>query len=157
MSTSMARVAAAGLFSLSLCSVAEAAPILDLSPGGILLGARNVLVDGSLYNVTFEKGSCESLYDGCTDEAITFSSMDAAAAAAQALLDQVFVDGPSGNFDSQTDIIFGCVWDQNCLSRIVYDHGNSLISPQIVVANWAANDVIVTVPPASVNSKMMLA
>ena len=69
--------------------------------GGILHGASDVLVDGSLYDVQFLDGTCIGLYNGCdavTD--FTFQTEASATLASQALLDQVLVDGVDGQFDS---------------------------------------------------------
>ena len=64
--------------------------------GGQLLGASDVLVDGSLYNVEFLDGTCIDLYNGCDDVSdFTFQTEAAALLAAQALLLQVFENGDS--------------------------------------------------------------
>ena len=69
--------------------------------GGQLNGAFGVNVDGSLYDVQFLDGTCIALYNGCDDVSdFTFQTSAAAILASQALLDQVFLDGPLGNFDS---------------------------------------------------------
>jgi len=68
---------------------------------GQLMGASGVLVDGSLYDVQFLDGTCIDLYNGCDEVSdFTFQTHASALLASQALLDQVFLDGPSGNFDS---------------------------------------------------------
>src|SRR5262245_8216287 len=68
---------------------------------GLLYGATNVQVGSSLYNVLFKSGSCTELFNGCfNSSSFTFGTADSAAVAAQALLDQVFVDSPLGAFDS---------------------------------------------------------
>jgi hypothetical protein len=76
---------------------------------GVLHGASGVLVDGSLYDVQFLDGTCIDLYNGC-DEAsdFTFQTEASAFLASQALLDQVFLDGPSGAFESDPTAINGC-------------------------------------------------
>jgi hypothetical protein len=77
--------------------------------GGQLMGASDVLVDGSLYDVQFLDGTCIDLYNGC-DEAsdFTFQTFAASLLASQALLDQVFLDGVSGLFDSVPNLTAGC-------------------------------------------------
>lgn len=94
----------ASLAILASCGV-SAAPIL-LIDAGKLTGAENVLVQGTAYNVLFQGGTCNSLFNGCTSFA--FHTQAAANAASQALLDQVFVDGPAGNFDSAPQMTRGC-------------------------------------------------
>ena len=56
-----------------------------------LIGADDVLVNGSLYDVIFRDGTCVLLFSGC-DEAsdFTFQTGPEANAASQALVDQVF-------------------------------------------------------------------
>jgi hypothetical protein len=70
--------------------------------GGQLLGASDVDVGGTLYNVEFIKDSCIALYDGCdSPDDFIFNTASEALLASQALLDQVFIDGVSGDFDSR--------------------------------------------------------
>ncbi len=80
--------------------------------GGQLMGAADVLVDGSLYDVQFLDGTCIDLYNGCDDNSdFTFSGDccgQAATLALQALGDQVFLDGPLGSFDSVPTLTNGC-------------------------------------------------
>jgi hypothetical protein len=51
-------------FLIASATVATAAPTL-LVTNGILKGADNVTVNGTLYNVTFADGSFNSLFNGC--------------------------------------------------------------------------------------------
>jgi len=77
---------------------------------GQLMGASNVLVDGNLYDVQFLDGTCIDLYNGCDEVSdFTFQTQAAAILAAQALLDQVILDGGVGQFDSQPGLTFGCI------------------------------------------------
>ncbi len=78
--------------------------------GGQLMGAFGVDVEGTLYDVEFLEGSCIALYSGCDHVSdFTFQTQAAAILAAQALLDQVIVDGGVGQFDSQPGLTFGCI------------------------------------------------
>lgn len=62
--------------------------------GRVLQGATNVLVGGSLYDVSFRDGTCLSLFDGCNEASdFTFQSAIAADAASAALLVQIFGAG----------------------------------------------------------------
>jgi hypothetical protein len=77
-------------------------PVVSGNIGPKLIGASGVIVDGRSYDVQFLEGTCFSLYNGCDDVSeFTFQSQAAAILASQALLDQVFIDGPLGNFDSE--------------------------------------------------------
>lgn len=105
-------------------AAASAAPILDVI-GGQLVGARDVLVGDTLYNVQFTEGSCVSAFDGC--DAVSdfpFANADDALEAAQALLDQVFLDGPLGLFDTETFAIAGCSSDFLCDAYIPFEVGD---------------------------------
>lgn len=84
--------------------------------GGQLLGATDVIVDGNAYNVDFLDGTCIALYGGCDDVSdFTFQSSGAAGLAAQALLDQVFLDGVEGFFDMNPALTNGCTGGCNVL------------------------------------------
>lgn len=71
--------------------------------GGQLVGATGVDVDGTLYDVEFLEGSCNTLFSGCTD--FDFTTYAAATLASQALLDQVFL----GVYDADATLTFGIV------------------------------------------------
>jgi len=83
------------------------AVILDIQ-GDVLMGATDVDVNGVFYDVQFKNGSCISLFSNCNPAAFTFMDATIADAASQALLDQVFVNGPLGAFDSQPLLTNGC-------------------------------------------------
>lgn len=76
--------------------------------GGQLLGASNVEVNGTLYDVEFVDGSCVALFSGCDDVSdFAFSTFQQARAAAQSLGESVFLDGPLGDFDSDPGLTAG--------------------------------------------------
>ena len=93
----------------TLASQARAAT-LNIDAGGNLLGASNVDVGGSLYDVEFVDGFCATLFNGCDDLAdFEFTTNADAILASTALLRQVFVDiviGPL--FDSDPSLTVGC-------------------------------------------------
>jgi hypothetical protein len=95
--------------------------------GGQLVGASNVEVDGSNYNVQFLDGTCISLFSGC-DEAsdFTFSSRAAATLAAQALLVQVFIGG-ANLFDNFPELTNGCTIHNHCHALTPYAVDAALI------------------------------
>jgi hypothetical protein len=78
---------------------------------GQLMGASDVLVDGSLYDVQFLDGTCIDLFNGCDEvsDFPLFQTESFAQVASQALLDQVLLDGPLGIFDSDPSSTNGCV------------------------------------------------
>lgn len=110
---------------VAACTFAAAAqtsatPVLHVT-NGILTGADDVNVNGALYNVTFADGSCNSLFNGCSQSSFAFTTLDSAGAAARALLDQVFVDGPDGQFDSVTNKVVGCGVNALCRTSIPFN------------------------------------
>ncbi len=100
-------------FVLVLVAASSAgAATLNVS-GGQLLGASGVIVDGISYDVEFLDGTCIALYNGCDEVSdFTFQTEAAALLAAQALLDQVFLDG-IGFFDSAPELTNGCFPSQS--------------------------------------------
>jgi hypothetical protein len=77
--------------------------------GGQLMGASGVDVGGTLYDVQFLAGTCIDLYKGCDEGSdFTFQTEASAVLASGALLDQVFLDGPLGTFDSDATLTNGC-------------------------------------------------
>jgi len=58
---------------------------------GELIGAKNVSVNGSFYDVTFTAGLCSDLFNGCDETSdFTFQDLPSVTAAMTALRDQVF-------------------------------------------------------------------
>ncbi len=135
--------AIAGLF-MALAAIGAApspakAAVLNVSSSGRLLGAQNVDVNGALYDVAFQDGSCVGLFNGCDNPAtdFAFSTLADATNAANALLDQVFVDGPQGYFDSAPALTAGCGgWVSSCGVFIPYD----LAPPPLFSALEVYND-----------------
>jgi hypothetical protein len=102
------------LFIFGFVSMSHAAVIFitwNDSNGNVtaLLGADNVEVNGSFYNVRFLDGTCVALFYGCNDATdFVFNTEQTATAAAVALLSQVFVDGDEGTFDTDPGLTWGC-------------------------------------------------
>ncbi|WLI89232.1 PEP-CTERM sorting domain-containing protein [Massilia sp. R2A-15] len=122
---------------LIICSIlygtaAMAVPVtLQTNSSGVLTGAENVDVGGVLYNVSFADGSCNSIFNGCNSAAFAFHNSADAGLAAQALLDQVFVDGVMGQFDSDPSKTLGCTSTVACDTLIPY---SPLLTGVVVVA-----------------------
>ena len=96
---------------------------LQVDAAGQLTGAKNVRVNvggtDQCYDVTFTAnnpsdntypdGSCQDVFSGCDEPTdFAFTNQAAAESAARALLDQVFLDTPEGDFDSQSALTKGC-------------------------------------------------
>ena len=103
---------------LALLTLPAAAATLEIDGSGQLTGARGVDVDGVLYDVTFQDGSCFDLFDGCDAfEDFTFNDADSATAAALAVMDQVYI----GAIAADPTLIFGCNNALTCRAMIPYD------------------------------------
>ena len=89
--------------SLLLLCVSLGANSADLviDGSGQLLGATDVDVGGTLYDVQFVEGSCNSLFNNCIEFA--FTSLANTTVASEALLDQVLV----GVFDFDPTLTYG--------------------------------------------------
>lgn len=103
--------------STSLLLVASVASSATLNlAGGQLLGASNVDVGGTLYDVEFVDETCVVLFDGCdSEEDFEFQSEDDALLASQALMEQVFVDSELGLFDTDPELAAGCHFPEQCV------------------------------------------
>ncbi|MCR9056153.1 MAG: VPLPA-CTERM sorting domain-containing protein [Rhodobacteraceae bacterium] len=98
---------AAALVALTATSGLAATVQLNVV-GGQLIGARNVDVNGTFYDVEFVDGTCAIVFNGCDSVSdFEFSTLDLAEAAAVSLGDTVFVDGPLGDFDSDPTLTVG--------------------------------------------------
>ena len=91
---------------------------------GILMGATGVNVNGNIYDVTFQDGTCFDLFNGCNESSdfffpvsdIHLATLDSSEAfiASQALLDQIFLDSTLGAFDSDPTLTNGCAYYGGC-------------------------------------------
>jgi hypothetical protein len=83
-----------GSIALFACLSASANAATLNVVGGQLVGASDVLVGGSLYDVEFLDGTCIDLFTGCDELSdFTFGNGTAADAASVALSEQVFLGG----------------------------------------------------------------
>ena len=105
-------------WAVGLVLVAGTATAADLVVvGGELRGANRVNVNGTFYDAEFLDGTCTDLFNGCDAlEDFTFVTEASAEAASLALSSQVFVDGPSGNFDSDPTLTRGCASSSSCVA-----------------------------------------
>ena len=109
-----------GLAFLAMAGTANATLIVF---GGELQGATNVDVNGTLFDVDFVDGSCVGIFTGCDNVAddFAFDTLEDAAAAAQALLDTVFIDGAAPDlFDTDPELTRGCFETGVCRALIPF-------------------------------------
>ena len=124
---------------LTVMSAGAGAATLNVV-GGQLVGASGVDVSGTLYDVEFVDGTCIDLFDGCDEPSdFTFSTQGSATAAAKALMDQVFIDGIDGLFDSNPGSTFGCTGSIECDVWTPYKSNMSGLSVGVAL-NWVLND-----------------
>lgn len=110
---------------------AQAAVVYQFDTNGELTGAKNVLVNGSLYDVEFKEGSCYALFDLCTNTTqFVFNTQAQAQAASAALLSQVFV----GLYDTDTTLLAVVPWYQTLIGAITpYALGSGATSGRVLV------------------------
>ncbi|MDH3729282.1 MAG: PEP-CTERM sorting domain-containing protein [Myxococcales bacterium] len=119
---------AAALFFASSGAHAATLNVVD----GQLLGASGVDVVGTLYDVEFRDGTCIALFSGCNSAADFTFDFRTASLASQALLDQVFLDGGFGAFDTTPEISVGCTDTSMCI--IGTPHGLSDLYVLVIAA-----------------------
>lgn len=74
----------------------------------ILVGASNVPIGNTLFDVSFVDGSCEELFNGCdSNDDFTFNSATEATQAAQVLLDLVLINVDEFTFASSPGFVAG--------------------------------------------------
>jgi hypothetical protein len=106
------------LVSMLLPQVSFAVPVLDLDATGKLIGARNVDVGGTLYNVVFIDDSFSHRFVNAGG--LDATSVEQASAFSSALLDSVLLDGTSGAFDANPALTSGCTIISQCLILTPY-------------------------------------
>lgn len=99
-------------------SPAWATPILLVDTLGVLTGARGVDVGGVRFDVDFRDGSCNTLPSACAN--LPFTTRTQADQASQALMDQVFLDGLTGAFDTHPELTEGCTFTLGCNVQTYY-------------------------------------
>lgn len=140
----------ASLISIAvLCSAGSSANAVRLliDADNQLTGVRNIDL-GSLgrFDVAFDDGSCIGLFTGCDETTdFVFNVQADAILAAEALLEQVFLDVAAGNFDSDPGLTSGCTTfpqtNQNCSAIIpvsVFSSGSTLAVSVVVASNNGA-------------------
>ncbi len=107
------------LWSFFLALHAQAALVVE---SGELAGATDILVGDELYIVTFRDDTCAALFLGCNDDSdFVFHTPEEAVIASQALVDQVFINGPLGDFDADPELLIGCEWIVACTILTPYE------------------------------------
>jgi hypothetical protein len=112
------------LFIFGFVSVSHASVIFitenDINGNFIsLLGADNVEVNGSFYNVRFLDGTCIALFNGCdASEDFLFGTLEDAQAASESLLTQIFPD--ESVFGFYPELTYGCSYLGVCKVYTVY-------------------------------------
>ena len=122
-----------------LIPVVSNAVILEIS-GGQLMGAKNVEVNGTKYDVSFVDGTCIAIFDGCDEVSdFTFHTQADATAASEVLMNTVFVDGPLGDFDTRPDLTNGITVSWTGWIWTAYGFSGANYWSGMGVENWDAN------------------
>jgi hypothetical protein len=82
--------------------------------GGQLIGAENVLVGGVSYDVSFQVAECLEIFNTCDENEFIFTTRESATWAGYALMNQVLIDDPLGDFDTQPELTVGCDGRTSC-------------------------------------------
>lgn len=127
---------------LGACTLNASAAVLNVNASGILMGASDVDIGGTLYDVSFADGIL-------SDITPFFTTSASALAASQALLNQVLIDGPLGQFNSNSELTNGCTLRTGCKVWTVYSLTSSTNSVRYgQVQNYSAstglNDLPIT-------------
>ena len=136
------------LLGLTMWTAAANAATLNVDSNGMLLGAGGVIVDGQEYKVRLTDGSCNSVFLGCDSNLFAFRTAESATQAAWALLNQVYVDGPAGDFDTGFNIAGCASGPGGCITRIPYAlQGLSSYLMATAVNSNTGNDYVVLEGP----------
>jgi len=112
--------------------LAARAATLDVVDGE-LVGAFDVVVAGTLYDVSFEDGTCADLFDGCDEVSdFPFPTSSAANGASFALLAQVLL----GAYDEDPELTRGCENLATCTLTTPY----APLAPDSYQASGAVNE-----------------
>lgn len=129
------------------------AATLTLDGSGRLIAAHGVLVGGTAYNVSFHDDTCIALFSGCDNDGdFAFHDSTGASVAAQALLDQVFLDLLVGTFDSHPERTLGCENAFSCTAFVPYaGDGASTAYGGAVNATIQASDGVISGATSAAN------
>jgi hypothetical protein len=116
-------------------SKAQASPILIVD-NGQLLGANNIDINGSIFDVRFIDGVCADLFGGvCSRSNFTFQTQADGISAAAAIVDQIFNSVAGSPFDIDPELIFGCTNTISCQILIPINIFPGLLLNSAVVGN----------------------
>ena len=85
---------------------AASAATLVVDGDGLLIGGRDVDLDGVLYEVQFRDDTFTNIFGDASG--LDATSEAEAVSFAQALIEQLFLDSDLGLFDTDPELIFGC-------------------------------------------------
>ncbi len=117
-----------GMFLLVSAMAASATPMLVIDSSGEFTGARNIDVDGVLYDVDLVDGRCDVLFNGCRDSANMhpfndYSDLMSGMVGLSRLVENSF----SGLYDDRPELTLGCEDLVMCLIAVpIYAHPDHL-------------------------------
>ena len=123
--------------------VANSAVALMLNTDSKLTGANNIVIAGELFDVRFADGRCLVVFKDCNG--FVFGSEDAGRQASKALLNQVLINNPLGQFDSNPSLTYGCFGIIECVIYSPYDDGGPIANrylPMAINSFFEGNDMV---------------
>jgi hypothetical protein len=114
----------------------KASLILDVV-NGQLIGAKNVVVDGELYDVQFVDSNCALAHGTCSNIDFAFKNEQSAYKATLALIAQVLLDTSEGLFATDLSKIFGAPDSKHSLIMTAYEtnpHASFTVLAEVVYA-----------------------
>lgn len=120
-----------------------------LNEDGLLIGASDINVNGTLYEVSFRDGTLSGIFGDASG--LDTDNLELAVAFSQALLDQVFVNNELGNFDTDPELTFGCPNTQGCFIFTPYSVEDLIVTSVGAINrhNVVNPDMVRSEPPLS--------
>ena len=115
---------------MSPTGVASAASLV-VDGNGQLLGARDVDVSGTLYEVQFRDDTFANIFGDASG--LDATSQADAVSFAQALLGQVLIDSDAGQFDADPELTNGCENFNECRALVPYSVSGAVVSNVIAI------------------------
>lgn len=113
---------------------------LQVDDAGRLVGAKNVMIHDTAYDVSFLTGSCSTIFGDCSAGLFDFQTQQQADDAAHALLSQVFVNQNTSSraFSYSPYLVHGCdsYGSYSCSSLIAYGTNQNQMLASTAINNW---------------------
>jgi len=151
---------------LLVCADAQAAPVLILDSSGHWIGANDVTVDGSDYDLAFIAGTCASVFGVCDDSRFSFTTSLSALSAQHAIETmadnwsfannpQLIATGVSGimtpySIDSGSTLTWTTYFHDRGAPDLENDFCSTALNSVVNDSVWAVWTPVADPPPSSV-------